>query len=40
MDGFFDLAIANLGSPLILSFVLSVAAALARSDLSFPEAAA
>ncbi|MEO1250187.1 MAG: sodium-dependent bicarbonate transport family permease [Pseudomonadota bacterium] len=40
MGGFFDLAIANLGSPLILSFVLGLAAALARSDLSFPEAAA
>ncbi|MEM8950034.1 MAG: sodium-dependent bicarbonate transport family permease [Pseudomonadota bacterium] len=40
MDGFFSLAIDNLGSPLILSFVLGTVAALARSDLSFPEAAA
>ena len=40
MDGFLDLAIDNLGSPLILSFMLGLAAALARSDLSFPEAAA
>ena len=40
MDGFFALAVGNLGSPLVLSFVLGVAAALARSDLSFPEAAA
>ncbi|MEL7345699.1 MAG: sodium-dependent bicarbonate transport family permease [Pseudomonadota bacterium] len=40
MDGFFALALTNLGSPLILSFVLGVFAALARSDLSFPEAAA
>lgn len=40
MDGFLSLAMANLGSPLILSFVLGVAAALGRSDLVFPEAAA
>lgn len=40
MNGFFDLALANLGSPLILSFTLGVAAALARSDLNIPEAAA
>lgn len=40
MGGFFDLAIDNLGSPLILSFVLGITAALARSDLSFPEAVA
>ncbi len=40
MDGFLTLAIDNLSSPLILSFVLGVGAALARSDLTFPEAAA
>ena len=40
MDGFFDLALQNLGSPLILSFALGLFAALARSDLTFPEAAA
>ncbi|MEL6477680.1 MAG: sodium-dependent bicarbonate transport family permease [Pseudomonadota bacterium] len=40
MGDFFALAAANLGSPLILSFVLGLAAALARSDLTFPEAAA
>ena len=40
MDGFLSLALTNLGSPLILSFVLGVAAALGRSDLVFPEAAA
>lgn len=40
MDGFFALALTNLSSPLILCFVLGVAAALARSDLNFPEAAA
>ncbi|MEM8698170.1 MAG: sodium-dependent bicarbonate transport family permease [Pseudomonadota bacterium] len=40
MGEFFALAAANLGSPLILSFVLGLAAALARSDLTFPEAAA
>jgi len=40
LDGFLSLALTNLGSPLILSFVLGVAAALGRSDLVFPEAAA
>lgn len=40
MGEFFSLAIDNLGSPIILSFVLGLAASLARSDLSFPEAAA
>jgi hypothetical protein len=40
LDGFLALAATNLGSPLILSFVLGVAAALGRSDLVFPEAAA
>ena len=35
-----DLAIANLSSPLILCFVLGVFAALVRSDLYVPEAAA
>ncbi|MEM9061775.1 MAG: sodium-dependent bicarbonate transport family permease [Pseudomonadota bacterium] len=40
MQEFFSLALGNLGSPLILSFVLGLAAALARSDLSFPEAVA
>ncbi len=35
-----SLAVQNLLSPIILSFVLGVAAALARSDLSFPEAVA
>ncbi len=40
MGGFFDLALANLGSPLILAFFLGVLAALLRSDLNIPEAAA
>lgn len=40
MTSIFDLAAANLLSPIILSFVLGVAAALARSDLNFPEAIA
>lgn len=40
MDGFFGLALQNLSSPLILCFILGVAAALARSDLSIPEAVA
>ncbi|MGD1925688.1 MAG: sodium-dependent bicarbonate transport family permease [Paracoccaceae bacterium] len=40
MEDFFALAAGNLGSPLILSFVLGLCAALARSDLSFPEAVA
>ncbi|KIT16989.1 sodium-dependent bicarbonate transport family permease [Jannaschia aquimarina] len=35
-----DLALANLLSPVILSFALGVVAALARSDLSIPEAIA
>lgn len=35
-----DLAIANLLSPIVLSFVLGLGAALARSDLSVPEAVA
>ncbi len=35
-----DLAIANLLSPIVLSFVLGAGAALARSDLSIPEAVA
>ncbi len=38
--GLFELAATNLGSPVILCFVLGLAAALARSDLSVPEAAA
>lgn len=40
MDGFFSLALQNLGSPLILCFILGAAAAVARSDLSIPEAVA
>ena len=40
MGGFFELAAANLLSPVILCFVLGVAAALARSDLTIPEAMA
>ncbi|MFN3643201.1 MAG: sodium-dependent bicarbonate transport family permease [Gemmobacter sp.] len=40
MDGILDLAVTNLTSPMILSFALGLAAALARSDLSVPEAAA
>jgi uncharacterized protein len=40
MGGFLDLAAQNLLTPMILCFVLGVAAALARSDLSVPEAAA
>lgn len=40
MGGLLDLAAANLLSPMILSFALGLAAALARSDLSVPEAAA
>jgi hypothetical protein len=40
LGDFFTLAVTNLGSPLILSFVLGVLAALGRSDLVFPEAAA
>jgi len=38
--GILDLAAANILSPMVLSFVLGFAAALARSDLSVPEAAA
>ncbi|MDJ1009197.1 MAG: sodium-dependent bicarbonate transport family permease [Paracoccaceae bacterium] len=38
--GLFELAASNLISPIILSFALGLAAALARSDLSVPEAAA
>ncbi|MEM9432712.1 MAG: sodium-dependent bicarbonate transport family permease [Pseudomonadota bacterium] len=40
MDSIVSLAAQNLISPIILSFVLGVLAALARSDLSFPEAVA
>lgn len=40
MESFLSLALDNLGSPLILAFALGVIAALARSDLVFPEAAA
>ena len=40
MDGILSLAAANLLSPIILSFALGVAAALARSDLNIPEAVA
>lgn len=40
MDGILSLAATNLLSPIILCFVLGVAAALARSDLNFPEAVA
>lgn len=40
MDGVISLALANLGSPVILSFVLGLGAALLRSDLAVPEAAA
>lgn len=40
MDDIFGLAIANLTSPMILFFVLGLGAALARSDLSIPEAIA
>ncbi|MEO0357323.1 MAG: sodium-dependent bicarbonate transport family permease [Pseudomonadota bacterium] len=40
MDGIFALAMDNFSSPLILSFVLGFGAALARSDLTFPDAAA
>ncbi len=40
MDSIFALAAENLLSPLILFFVLGVAASFARSDLTFPEAAA
>jgi len=40
MSGILDLAMANLISPIILSFALGLAAALARSDLTIPEAVA
>ncbi len=40
MDGILTLAAQNLASPIILSFALGLGAALARSDLSIPEAAA
>jgi hypothetical protein len=40
MTDVFSLAAANLISPIILSFALGLAAALARSDLTIPEAAA
>ena len=40
MEQIISLAVSNLLSPIILSFALGVAAALARSDLSIPEAAA
>ena len=40
MDQILNLAATNLLSPIILSFALGVAAALARSDLSIPEAVA
>ncbi len=40
MDGILALAGANLVSPIILSFLLGLVAALVRSDLSFPEAVA
>ncbi len=40
MAGFLELAAQNILSPVVLFFVLGVAAALARSDLSIPEAIA
>lgn len=40
MGQFFDLAAANLVSPMILFFALGVLAAVARSDLTIPEAVA
>lgn len=40
MDDFLGLAVQNLISPIILSFALGLAASLARSDLTIPEAAA
>ena len=40
MDQILSLAASNLVSPIILSFALGLAASLARSDLSVPEAAA
>jgi hypothetical protein len=38
--GLFELALANLASPIILSFALGLLAALGRSDLSVPDAVA
>ncbi|WP_425093027.1 sodium-dependent bicarbonate transport family permease [Tropicimonas sp. S265A] len=40
MDGILSLAANNLGSPIILSFALGLVAALARSELTVPEAVA
>jgi len=40
MAGILDLAVANLVSPIILSFALGLLASIARSDLSIPEAVA
>ncbi|MEO0991097.1 MAG: sodium-dependent bicarbonate transport family permease, partial [Pseudomonadota bacterium] len=40
MDSIFALAADNLLSPIILSFALGVAAAMARSDLTIPDAIA
>ena len=40
MDGTLAIAANNLTSPIILFFILGVAAAFARSDLSIPEAVA
>jgi uncharacterized protein len=40
LDSVFSLAIGNLLSPMVLFFALGVAAALARSDLTIPEAVA
>jgi uncharacterized protein len=40
MHGIFDLALVNLLSPVVLFFALGAGAALARSDLSMPEAIA
>lgn len=40
MTDIFSLAADNLMSPIVLSFALGLAASLARSDLTFPEAAA
>ena len=40
MSEILSLASENILSPIILSFILGVVAALARSDLTFPEAAA
>ena len=38
MTAFIDLALTNLLSPMVLFFVLGFVAAMARSDLSVPEA--